>query len=99
MLHKIKSWVIKVLEPFYFNTLLPYMSNMGFILYGKGGGGSKSAPAPTNQTVTQTNLPEYARPYFENLLNRSQALSYQGYRPYHGPYVQGYTRAIMGGLS
>ena len=39
-------------------------------LYGKGGGGS----APTSQTVTQTNLPEYARPYFENLLNRTQAI-------------------------
>ena len=55
------------------------------------GGGSKSAPAPTNQTVTQTNLPEYARPYFENLLNRSQALSYQGYQPYQGPRIAGFT--------
>lgn len=89
MLHKIKSWIIKVLEPFYFNTLLPYMSNMGFILYGKGGG--DSSPAPTNQTVTQTNLPEYARPYFENLLKRSQALSYQQYQPYGGARIQGFT--------
>lgn len=58
---------------------------------GKGGGGRSSAPAPTNQTVTQTNLPEYARPYFENLLNRAQALSYQGYQPYQGPRIAGFT--------
>ena len=45
---------------------------------GKGGGGS----APTSQTVTQTNLPEYARPYFENIMNRAQAQSYQQYVPY-----------------
>ena len=90
MLQKIKSWIIKALEPFYFNTFLPYMGNMGFILYGKGGG-SKSSPAPTQQTVTQTNLPEYARPYFENLLNRSQALSYQQYQPYGAQRIAGFT--------
>lgn len=45
---------------------------------GKGGGSS----APTQQTVTQTNLPEYARPYFENIMNRAQAQSYQQYVPY-----------------
>jgi hypothetical protein len=44
---------------------------------GKGGGS-----APTSQTVTQTNLPEYARPYFENIMNRAQAQSYQQYVPY-----------------
>jgi hypothetical protein len=44
---------------------------------GKGGGS-----APTQQTVTQTNLPEYARPYFENIMNRGQAQSYQQYVPY-----------------
>lgn len=56
-------------------------------LYGKGGGGS----APTSQTVTQTNLPEYAKPYFENLLNRTQAQSYQQYQPYGAPRIEGFT--------
>jgi hypothetical protein len=59
-------------------------------LYGKGGGGS-SAPAPTTSTVTQTNLPDYAKPYFENLLNRTQAQSYQGYQPYYGARIAGFT--------
>lgn len=36
------------------------------------------------QEVTQTtsNLPAYAQPYFENLVNRAQALSYMPYQPY-----------------
>lgn len=61
-------------------------------LYGKGGGGS----APTSQTVTQTNLPEYARPYFENLLNRTQAQSYQQYQPYGAPRIAGFTPEQQG---
>ena len=55
---------------------------------GKGGGGG--APPPQNQTVTQTNLPEYARPYFENLLQRGQAESYREYTPYQGQRIQGF---------
>ena len=55
---------------------------------GKGGGGS---PQPTQQTVTQTNLPEYARPYFENLLQRTQAESYREYTPYEGQRIAGFT--------
>ena len=55
---------------------------------GKGGGGS---PQPTQQTVTQTNLPEYAKPYFENLLNRTQAESYREYTPYQAERIAGFT--------
>jgi hypothetical protein len=61
-------------------------------LYGKGGG----SPAPSSQTVTQTNLPEYARPYFENLLNRTQAQSYQNYQPYGAARVAGFTPEQQG---
>ena len=46
----------------------------------KGGGSS----GPTETTVTQTDLPEYVRPYFERLLQRSEADSIQGYQPYGG---------------
>lgn len=55
---------------------------------GKGGG---APSAPTQQTVTQTNLPEYARPYFENLLQRTQAESYRDYTPYEGQRIAGFT--------
>ena len=54
---------------------------------GKGGG----SPQPSSQTVTQTNLPEYARPYFENLLQRTQAESYRDYTPYQGQRIAGFT--------
>jgi len=56
---------------------------------GKGGGGG--APPPQNQTVTQTNLPEYARPYFENIMQRGQAESYRGYTPYQAERIAGFT--------
>ena len=60
---------------------------------GKGGGGGRSAPPPqpTQQTVTQTNLPEYARPYFENIMQRAQAESYRPYTPYGGERIAGFT--------
>jgi hypothetical protein len=54
--------------------------------------GKGSAPSqPSSQTVTQTNLPEYARPYFENLLQRGQAESYRDYTPYQGQRIAGFT--------
>lgn len=47
-----------------------------------GGGGGSSAP--TSQTVTQTDIPEYAKPYFERLLQRAESQSLQGYQGYPG---------------
>ena len=49
----------------------------------KGGGGS-SGPQQTESTVTQTNLPEYAEPYFTRLMQRGEAESLQPYRTYTG---------------
>lgn len=40
---------------------------------GRGGGGS---PQPTQSTSYTTNIPEYARPYVENMLNATQAQIY-----------------------
>ena len=59
------------------------------------GGGDSGPPPPTQQNVTQTNLPEYARPYFENLLQRGQAESYRQYTPYQGERIAGFTPAQM----
>ena len=61
---------------------------------GKGGG--SPPPPPTNTSVTQTNLPEYAKPYFENILNRAQAESYRAYTPYQGERLAGYTPQQQG---
>ena len=62
---------------------------------GKGGGGG-GGPPPAQQvtsttTATQTNLPEYARPYFENLMQRAQAESYRPYTPYQDERIAGFT--------
>jgi hypothetical protein len=48
-------------------------------IYGGGGGGGGSAPAPagpTQTTVQNTNIPEYAQPYVMNMLNAAQAQIY-----------------------
>jgi hypothetical protein len=61
---------------------------------GKGGGGG--GPPPNQQvTSTTTNLPEYARPYFENLLQRTQAESYRQYQPYEAERIAGFSPGQM----
>lgn len=58
----------------------------GRVIYGGGGGGGGSAPAPapaaTTQTVTNTSIPEYARPYAETLLGKAQAVTDTSQNPY-----------------
>jgi hypothetical protein len=56
----------------------------GGMIYGGGGGGSPAGP--TNTTVTNTNIPDYAQPYVSNMLNAAQAQIYTpdmtGFNPY-----------------
>jgi hypothetical protein len=54
---------------------------------------SPSQPTQQEQKVTQTNLPEYARPYFENLLGRGQGQLNQEYTPYPYERIAGFTPA------
>ena len=44
----------------------------------------KGSKQPQDQTVVQTNLPKYVKPYFERLLKRTEAESKQEYNPYTG---------------
>lgn len=53
-------------------------------------GGSKGSSAPTQQTVTQTNLPEYIRPYVESTARRAEEISYRPYEAYGGPRIAGF---------
>lgn len=47
-----------------------------------GGGG---APAqPTNTSISQTSIPDYAKPYVETMLGKTQALTSQPYQAYGG---------------
>jgi hypothetical protein len=58
-----------------------------------GGGGS---PAPQQVTTTTSNLPDYAQPYFENVVNRAQAASYAPYTPYQDQRIAGFSDAQKG---
>ena len=49
-------------------------------------GKKKAAPASQKQTVVNE-LPEYARPYFENVMERAEAESLQDYQPYQGQRI------------
>jgi hypothetical protein len=57
----------------------------GRIVYGGGGSGGGS-PAPTQSTTYSSNVPEYARPYVENMLQSAQKQIYNddmtSFRPY-----------------
>ena len=53
---------------------------------GSGGGGG----APTQSTTYTSNLPEYARPYFERMMGRAEAESNQPYVGYQAPRLAGF---------
>jgi hypothetical protein len=60
-----------------------------FTLYAGGGG-----TAPTNQNVTTTSIPEYARPYVERSLGQAAAItdiSANPYQPYQGQRTAAFT--------
>jgi len=53
--------------------------------------GGGSAPAPTSQSVSQTTIPDYARPYVETTLGKAQALSETPYQTFEGQRVAGFS--------
>lgn len=55
------------------------------------GGGSDPAPAPSSQNVTQTSIPEYAKPYVEKMLGKTEALTGSPYQAYGGERIAGFT--------
>lgn len=71
------------------------VSSIGNLLGGGGGGGGGvAASGPSSSTVTQTSIPEYARPYVETMLGKSQALTdinQNPYQPYGGQRIQAFT--------
>jgi hypothetical protein len=53
---------------------------------------SSSQPSqPTSQNVTQTTIPEYAKPYVEKMLGKTEALTNSPYQPYQGERIAGFT--------
>ena len=58
------------------------------------GGGGVGSGTPTNQNVTTTSIPEYARPYVERSLGQAAALTdinQNPYTPYGGQQVASFT--------
>lgn len=55
---------------------------------GKGGG---SPPTHTSSDITQTDLPEYAKPFYLDMMNRAQGESNRAYTPYGGQRVADFT--------
>lgn len=54
----------------------------------------KGDSGPTQSTVTNTNLPSYARPYFEHLMSNAEMESNQPYTTYGGQRLVGATPAM-----
>lgn len=54
-------------------------------------GSSKEGSAPTSQTIQQTTIPDYARPYVEGMLQAGAGLAGQGYTPYPGERLAQFT--------
>ena len=54
-----------------------------------GGGGSPSSPE--KQTIEQTSIPSYAKPYVEKMLGKTEALANAPYQAYQGERIAGFT--------
>lgn len=57
------------------------------------GGGSQ------NSTVTQTNLPKYAQPYYESMMDRGLKESQRDYTPYTGQRIAAMSGATQQGMN
>jgi hypothetical protein len=91
--------MFKLLDGFKFFLNPAWVANMFFTLWGKGGGGGGG---PTTQTSYSTNLPEYAKPYYEELLKQTGKQVYttdasgnvtgvKPYTQYGGEQIAGFT--------
>jgi hypothetical protein len=58
------------------------------------GGGGSSAPAPVSSTTTTQDLPDWAKPYAQNVLSQGKALTdinQNPYQPYGGERIAGFS--------
>lgn len=60
---------------------------------GSSSGGGSQAPQQQNVTTTSSNLPEYVRPQFEDLLSRAEGVSRTPYQAYGGQRLAGFSPA------
>lgn len=73
-----------------------------FIVYGGGkgggGGGSGGGQMNTTSTVNQSNLPDYARPYYDSLMQRAQQVSNDPYQAYDKPRIADFSQQQQAGF-
>lgn len=55
-------------------------------------GGGSSQPTQTTSTVNQSNLPDYAKPYYQDLMSRAQGVANQGYQSYNGQRIANFSQ-------
>jgi hypothetical protein len=67
-------------------NLFKFLFNPEWLTFNFGGGGG-GTPANTTSQVTTTSIPDYAKPYMEELLGKSQAFSETPYQAYGGQRV------------
>ena len=70
--------------------LLKWLFNPDWFTFKFGGGGGGGGQ-PTNTTQTTTTIPEYARPYVEEMLGKTKALTETPYQAYGGERIAGFT--------
>lgn len=78
----------------YKQKLLPLGNPQGGGKGGGGGGGQTVVQQPSSQTVTNTSIPEYARPYVERMLGQTEALTdinQNPYQNYGGQRIAGFS--------
>ena len=61
-------------------------------------GGGSGGGAPSQSTTYTSNLPEYARPYFERMMERTEAESNQPYVGYGGQRIAGFAPDTQAGF-
>ena len=54
-------------------------------------GGGSSQPKETTQIVKNQNIPEWMQPYVTDVAQRAQAVSREGYQPFGGQRIAGFT--------
>jgi hypothetical protein len=62
------------------------------------GGSSGGGGQPTQSTTNTSNLPEYARPYFERMMGRAEEESNQPYVSYGGQRIAGFNPDTQAGF-
>jgi len=65
---------------------------------GGSGGGQAPAPPPSTSTVNQSNLPDYAKPFFTRLMERGEEESNAPYIPYEGQRLADFSSDTQAGF-